>query len=267
LIFLKLGGSAITDKTREAAARLDVIQRIAREVKNAYDKNPAQKILVGHGSGSFGHYAAKKSGYGAQGDWRAYAETGAAAWRLTRIVTDIFLDAGVPMVAMQPSASAMCRDGKLIRLASEPAQTALAHNLVPLVFGDVSFDETRRMTIVSTEMIFAYLAPILKPARIVLAGIVDGVFTGDPLKNPDAQLIREITPANFSRIEANLSGSHGVDTTGGMLTKVKGMLALIEREPGITARVISAMRAGMIECALSAENFDEGTLLTAEPRE
>lgn len=263
LIFLKLGGSAITDKTREATAREDVIRQIAHEVKRACDAQPALELLIGHGSGSFGHFAAKKFGFGERGNWRAYAETGASAARLTRIVTDIFLAEGVPVVAIQPSASARCRDGELVELASAPIQTALAHDLVPLVHGDVAFDETRGMAIASTEAIFAYLALLLKPSRIILAGIVDGVFTADPLKDASAQLIREITPENFPQIESRLRGSHGVDVTGGMIAKVKIMLALVEREPTIRAQIIRATRVGVVERALTREDFDAGTVIHA----
>jgi isopentenyl phosphate kinase len=240
-----------------------VIRRIAREIKQAREQQPALSILLGHGSGSFGHFAARKFGYGQRGNWRAYAETGAAAARLTRIVTDIFLAEGVPVVAMQPSASARCRDGELVELAVEPMRAALAHNLMPLVFGDVAFDATREMTIVSTEMIFAHLAPIFKPSRILLAGIVDGVFTADPLADSSAQLIREITPANLAQIEARLRGSHGVDVTGGMMDKVRRMLALVQREPTLRVQIISAVRAGVIERALTQEDFAEGTIIHA----
>lgn len=261
MIFLKLGGSVITDKTREATARVQAIQQIAREVKRAREMRPALKLLLGHGSGSFGHFAARKFGFGERGAWRAYAETGASAARLTRLVTDIFLAADVPVVALQPSASARCRDGALIELATAPIQTALAHNLVPLVHGDVAFDETREMAIASTEMIFAYLAPLLYPTRIILAGIVEGVFTADPLQDASAQLIREITPANFPQIEARLRGSHGVDVTGGMIAKVKSMLALVQRMPSLRVQIVSATRAGVLERALTQEDFDAGTVI------
>ena len=263
MIFLKLGGSAITDKTREATAHQDVIRHIAAQVKQARDEQPALTILLGHGSGSFGHFAAKKFGYGEKENWRAYAETSAAAARLNRIVTDTFLAENVPVIAMQPSASACCRDGQLVDLAIEPIRTALAHNLIPLVYGDVAFDEVRGMSIASTEIIFSYLASILKPSRIILAGIVDGVFTGDPLKDSSAQLIHEIAPRNFPYIESQLSVSHGVDVTGGMMAKVKGMVALVQREPTIRVHIISALREGMIERALTQEDFSEGTIIHA----
>ncbi|MBI3913747.1 MAG: uridylate kinase [Chloroflexi bacterium] len=260
MIFLKLGGSAITDKTRDATARVDVIRRVAQEIKAAQVRQPALHVLVGHGSGSFGHFAAKKSGFGERGNWRAYAYTGAVATRLTRILTDIFIAAELPVVALQPSASAICRDGELVRMAVEPIELALVHQLVPLVHGDVAFDETREMTICSTEKIFAYLAPRLKPTRIILAGIVDGVYTADPLHDASAQLIREITPATFPQIESRLRGSHGVDVTGGMIDKVKRMVALVEQMPGLRVQIVSV---GMLARVLMEEDYREGTIIRA----
>jgi isopentenyl phosphate kinase len=263
VIFLKLGGSAITDKNREATANENVIRQIAREVKRARDANATLELLIGHGSGSFGHFAAQKFGYGQRDNWRAYAETGAAAARLNRIVTDLFLDENVPVVSLQPSTSAKCRDGELVELATDSIRTALAHDLIPMLYGDVAFDETRQMTIASTEMIFAYVAPFLKPSRIVLAGIVDGVFNADPLQDSSAKLIGEITPANFPQIATQLRGSHGIDVTGGMLDKVRRMVALVQREPAIQVRIVSALREGVIERALTREDFAEGTIIRA----
>ncbi len=263
LVFLKLGGSAITDKTRGAMAREDVIHSIAQQVRTALDRNQELSILLGHGSGSFGHFTANKFGYGQPGNWLAYAETGASAARLNRLVADIFLAEGVLVVTMQPSASARCRDGKLVQLEVGPLRTALEHRLLPLVYGDVGFDDTREMTIISTEMIFAYLAPVLKPTRILLGGIVDGAFTADPLQNPSAQLIREITPARAAEVESQLRGSHGFDVTGGMINKVKTMLALVERQPEISVRLLSATREGVITRALLDAGTAEGTLIHA----
>ncbi len=263
MIFLKLGGSAITDKARESTVRQEVIHRIARETKSALDSDSTVKLLIGHGSGSFGHFAAKTFGFGQPGNWRAYVETGAAASRLAHIVSDIFIAEDLAVVAMQPSASALCRDGKLVHLATTSIEFALKHHLVPLVHGDVAFDETRDMTIASTEMIFAYLAPILRPSRIILTGIVEGVFAADPLQDPSAELIREITPANFSKIESRLRGSHGVDVTGGMVDKVKRMVKLVEEQPSVRVQVISAMREGLITRALLEEDFSEGTIIHA----
>jgi isopentenyl phosphate kinase len=263
LVFLKLGGALITDKSREATAREEVIRRAAREIKEALEARPDLRLLVGHGSGSFGHFVAQRHGLLEEGppNWRGYAETGAAAARLNRLVTDTFLAEGMSVVSIQPSASAHCWDGELIRMEIGPIELMLRHGLVPLVYGDVALDEMRGCTIISTEQIFAYLAHHLEPARIVLAGEVEGVFTADPLRDQSAQLIPEISHQNFDRVEHKLAGSHGVDVTGGMLTKVRVMYALVQEYPELKVQLISGRRPGMIKRALLEPDLDEGTTI------
>lgn len=263
LIFLKLGGSLITDKHREETAREDVIRRAAREIRQALDQRPDLRLVLGHGSGSFGHLAAQRHGLveGGPPNWRGYAETGAAAARLNRLVTDLLLAEGVPVVSLQPSASARCRDGELLHLAVEPVRALLAHDLVPLVYGDVALDQAQGHTIISTEQIFAYLARELRPARILLAGEVGGVFTADPTRDPAARLIPEITPASLSRVERLLGGSAGFDVTGGMWAKVRAMVALVEEMPGLEVRLISGEQPGLIARALLERNLAEGTTI------
>ena len=263
LVFLKLGGSLITDKSKEATARERVIGRAAREIKEALEARPDLRLLVGHGSGSFGHFVAQRHGLLEEGpsNWRGYAETGAAAARLNRLVTDLFLAEGMPVVSIQPSASAHCRDGELIGMETEPIELMLRHSLVPLVYGDVALDKVRGCTIISTEQIFAYLADHLEPGRIVLAGEVEGVFTADPLRNESAQLIPEISRQNFDQVEHMLAGSHGVDVTGGMLTKVRIMYALVQERPELKVQLISGRQPGMIKRALLEPDLEEGTTI------
>jgi isopentenyl phosphate kinase len=59
LTLLKLGGSLITDKTAVEAARPAVLARLAAEIAAA---GPPAGLLVAHGSGSFGHVAARRHG-------------------------------------------------------------------------------------------------------------------------------------------------------------------------------------------------------------
>jgi isopentenyl phosphate kinase len=265
LIFVKLGGSIITDKVKAASARPEVIERLAAEVQAAQQADLGLRILLGHGSGSFGHVAGQehhiRQGIGEDGNWWGYAETGAAAARLNRIVVDAVLRVGVPVLSVQPSASARCRGGKLVSMEAYPIYEALRHRLVPLIYGDVAFDEEQGCTIISTENILVYLARELRPARIVLVGEVDGVYDRDPLLYPAAQRIARITPGTFSQIEAQLGGSRGVDVTGGMLSKVREMVALVA--DGVTQRVdlISGWREGALTRALLDAEAAGGTAI------
>jgi len=262
LVFCKLGGSLITDKTREATPRPEVISRLAREVREALAARPALRLVLGHGSGSFGHFAAQRYQVHRGGaDARGYAETGAAAARLNRLVVDAFLAEGVPVVAFQPSASARCVGGELVELAVRPLEGALARGLVPVVYGDVALDDQQGSAIISTERVFGYLAGFLRPGRIVLAGEVDGVFTADPLRDPAARLIPEIARHNIEEVRAALAGSRGVDVTGGMLSKVLDMLALAREWPGLEALLVSGLRPGWVREALAGNRPAPSTWL------
>lgn len=264
LLFLKLGGSLITDKTRAQALRRDVLARLAAEIAEAREADPQLRLLLGHGSGSFGHVTAKQHGTRAgvhtPEQWRGFAETAKVAAELNRLVVEALWAAGVPALRIQPSASARCRDGELLSLADRPIDEAIARGLLPVVHGDVAFDEARGGTIISTEEIFACLAPRLRPARIVLAGEVEGVLTEDPARGIQGEVIPLITGANLAEVENVLGGSRGVDVTGGMAAKVREMQALAQRVEGLReVHIISGLRPGLVRDALLREDMPEGT--------
>jgi isopentenyl phosphate kinase len=254
LVFVKLGGSVITDKTTPETPRPQIISRLAGEIAVALAARPHMGLVLGHGSGSFGHPAAQwygtHLGVHSPADWRGFAATAAIAARLNRLVADTLVAAGVPAWTIQPSASARCRDGELRSLEIGPVEEALAHGLVPLVYGDVALDEVRGGTIISTEQIFAYLARRLHPRCLIMVGQVDGVFDSDPIRHPAARLIPEIAGHNWAQVQASLSGSHAADVTGGMLAKVEEMAALVRELPGLTVHLFSGLRPGALESAL-----------------
>lgn len=264
LIFVKLGGSVITDKNREFAAREDVIRRLAREIRRAREARPDLQVLLGHGSGSFGHVVGRRyrthEGLAGGGGWEGYAQTGAAADRLNRIVVDLCLDEGLPVVSLKPSASAECLDGDLRCLEVRPLRTLLDAGLAPVVYGDVAIDASRGFTIISTETIFAYLAHALQPSRIVLVGMVGGVYTADPLRDPDATLLPEISVEEPGGVAALLGESHGVDVTGGMMSKVRAMVVLAKEMPSLCVQIISG-DPGVLERALVEPQARIGTAI------
>ncbi len=120
LVFLKLGGSLITDKTQPYTARLDELADLAAQIKHALQTRPNLLLVLGHGSGSFGHTAAKK--YGTRdGDpaplapsghsphllrkwgepeegnyWNGFAEVWYQATTLNRYVIQALHEAGLP---------------------------------------------------------------------------------------------------------------------------------------------------------------------------
>jgi isopentenyl phosphate kinase len=152
-------------------------------------------------------------------------------------------------------------DGQLVSLAIEPIRAAIEHGLVPLIYGDVAFDERQGCTITSTEELFLYVAQQVPVHSIVMVGEVDGVYDRDPLADPRAVRIPQITPASFARLQAQLSGSHAVDVTGGMLTKVVAMVSLVASGRVERVHLISGRREGALTQVLLGERDCGGTVI------
>lgn len=263
LTFLKLGGSLITEKTVPRTPRPEVLTRLAQEIAEARDVNPALRLLLGHGSGSFGHMLASqyatRQGVNTPEQWRGFAEVWWDAASLNRLVVEALREAGLPAISFPPSASVTACDGQVGAWEFGPICAALNAGLLPVVQGDVIFDTVRGGTILSTEELFAHLARHLKPSRLLLAGNEPGVWkeSPDPAAVTSIEIIPEITPTNFIEILPTLGGSQATDVTGGMASKVKLMLALVHDLPGLEVMIFSGKQPGLVQRALLGEN--EGT--------
>ncbi len=261
VLFLKLGGSLITEKSRARTARPETIRRLADEIAAARKSAPDLRLVLGHGSGSFGHMEAKKFGT-AEGvrtadDWRGFDAVWAAADQLNRIVTDALLAAGVPAFRIAPSSCAILENGRLAEMPVAPVWSALDAGLVPLVYGDAVFDHSRGGGIASTEMVFAHLARSLHPRQILLAGIERGVFEDYPARRV---LLPRIRAGEWPNVRAKLEGSAQTDVTGGMSSKVEEMLAVVARGDAAEALIFSGEVEGNVRHALLGEAV-EGTRL------
>ena len=257
VIFLKLGGSLITDKRGEELARHDVIAQTAAAIAAARARLPGMQLVIGHGSGSFGHLYGHRygtrAGAATPAQWYGFAATGDAAARLNRIVVAALLAVEIPAWSIQPGVALRCADGRIAAGPEEAVALALTRGVVPVVFGDVALDSVRGCTIASTEEIFERLAHYLAPTRIVLAGEVDGIFSADPLRDPTAERIAHIAPADLAGITESLRGSHGVDVTGGMRAKVEQSVAMVRSQPGLEIVVCSGLQPEILVAALCGE--------------
>ena len=259
LVFLKLGGSLITDKTVPFTPRREKMEEIAAEILSARQSHPELSIVLGHGSGSFGHTPAKqygtRKGVKAPEQWSGFAEVWYQASVLNRHVMDILTAAGVPSLALAPVASILARDGEVAHWDLRPLRKALAAGLLPVVYGDVVFDEVRGGTILSTEDLFGHLARELHPERILLAGLEEGVWADFPARK---SMVRKITPDSFTGIHQQVGAGLGADVTGGMESKVRQMLGLVKANPGLSVRIFSGEKTGNIARAIGGEAVGTG---------
>lgn len=260
LVFLKLGGSLITDKEKPYTPRPAILADLGRQIAAACGENPDLRLVLGHGSGSFGHQAARqygtRQGVAGPAAWRGFAEVWYQAAALNRLVVEALRAAGLAVVALAPVAAATARAGRLHAWDLTPLRAALDNGLLPVIYGDVAFDLRRGGTILSTEDLFAYLAQRLRPQRILLAGREAGVWADYPART---RLLAEITPRTLAAQAAGLGEAAGPDVTGGMEGKVRQMMALVRQIPGLEVLIFSGEGGENVRKALSGEN--PGTLL------
>jgi len=254
-VFLKLGGSLITDKTHPYTPRPKMLKNLAFQIAAALQDNADLRLILGHGSGSFGHQTASQFGTrrGVSGPeaWRGFAEVWYQASSLNRLVVEALRSASLPAVTLSPFSAVTAREGQVVTWDLTPLKAALANGLLPVLHGDVVFDEARGGTILSTEDLFAHLAGQLHPERILLAGLETGVWKDFPART---RLFREMTPQIFAQQAPGLGRSTGTDVTGGMQAKVTEMLALVERIPGLEVLIFSGEEPGNARRALQGEN-------------
>ncbi len=260
LVFLKLGGSLITVKDSPHTPRPEVLDRLASEIAEAHSADPDLQILLGHGSGSFGHVPANqydtRRGVKSAEEWRGFVEVWRQAAELNRLVMDAIAKAGLPALAFPPSAAVTTRQGRVTAWDLGPLQSALRNGLIPVIYGDVVFDQALGGTILSTEDLFAHLVPQLKPSWLLFAGLEPGVWREYPA---NSVLLPEITPASFPQVEMGLKNSAATDVTGGMLGKVRQVLLVVSEVPGLKASIFTGEVPGNVRRSLLGEEL--GTVI------
>jgi isopentenyl phosphate kinase len=250
LVVLKLGGSVITKKGEN---RMEVdygnLRRLCHEISSAKKKLNCRMLVV-HGAGPFGHvlaekYKLQKGMLGAE-SVKGMCETHASMEKLNHVVVEELNSAGVNAMAFQPSAGGILNNRRIAAFPTQALEKMLDLGIAPVGYGDVLIDLATGVNILSGDHLVAYLAAGLKAKRIVIATDVSGIFNGDPKRDSNAQIVKEISKSNVNGIA--ISGSQGVDVTGGMKRKVMELLEVAGK--GIPSQVVSGIKPGELKKAL-----------------
>jgi isopentenyl phosphate kinase len=252
LYFLKLGGSLITKKDKIHSPQKEIIKRIGEEIRSALDIRPDLQLLIGHGSGSFGHIPAEKyatrQGVFNPEQWQGFFEVWKEAHSLNQIVMETFFKTKLPVISFPPSAGIIADNHKVIKWNIDPLDYALKSGLIPVIFGDVIFDQKLGGTILSTEELFIYLAKVMKPEKILLAGIEEGVWKDFPERN---NLVKNISNSTYPKFKKHLHKSDSIDVTGGMETKVETMLTICRKIKNLEVQIFSGDQPMFIQEVLN----------------
>jgi isopentenyl phosphate kinase len=211
-------------------------------------------LVVGHGSGSFGHVAARR--YGLAGGVQhpdqlpGVSLTQERAAALHRQVTAALAAAGLHPFSLAPSSSMVAVGGQPTGFDPEPLLLALDLGLLPVVYGDIVLDRRQGVAICSTERLFEVLAAAVaergvRVARVIWLGETDGVYDGG------GRTLPSLGPDDLDQLGAALGGAAGSDVTGGMRLRVETALALAHR--GIPSLIANGTTPGLLAAALRGE--------------
>ena len=255
IVLLKLGGSLITEKARPETPtpRREVISRLAAEIAAA-SRDSSLRLIVGHGSGSFGHVAARESGIAsglrspAQLPGAARTQERAAA--LHRLVIEALLAAGAAPFSLAPSSCLVAAAGRPAAFNAEPLRLALDAGFLPVLYGDVVTDRQWGVSICSTESLFETLAQALlddgRTIRAIWLGETDGLY------DADGHTVPHLAAADFAQVASAIGDPAGTDVTGGMRHRVECALALARL--GIPSLLANGLTPGVLTAALSGES-------------
>ena len=234
---IKFGGSVLTDKSGEEAVREEVLSRLCAELAKGLDGD----AVLGHGSGSFGHRAARAHGctdgaFPASSPDAAEA-TRAAALRLHQQVLTCAQSAGLETASCPPADWCRWQDNSL-HADPAPVVTALNERSLPIVMGDVVARAEGGWRIASTEDVFLSLASRLPVSRAIWVGDTDGILdrAGDTIASLAATDQPDINPPA------------GSDVTGGMALRWRAVQTLAARD--VESLLINGLRAGELLAAL-----------------
>jgi len=251
---LKLGGSAITHKDSPFSPNMGVLESIAQELASLDLKG---RMILVYGGGSFGHFVAEK--YLKKGEIQSttgISEIRSAMLSLSKIITETFLEHGLPIFCINASSCFTLRNGDVQGESSflDPLALSLKLGLMPAIGGDVVLDSEGGARILSGDKIARLLAIQFKSKALLFGTDVDGILTADGY-------IKTIHSGEIPPILKKLGGRSG-DVTGGIEGKVREISRYLSDGGGLSV-IFNITKQGRLTKILGGEQA-VGTYIRSE---
>lgn len=217
----------ITDKKKVKTSREGTIFRLSEEIANArkiVGKNTL--FVITTGGGSYSHPVAARyevqKGFINEKSLEGFVLTADAEVQINQLVMKYLLSFHLPVISFGPRSFVLGENNKVKNVFVDSIREALYKGVLPVTYGDMLVDESRGCMTFSGEQVTTLLAEKLKnnfgKITIINCSRTDGVC-GDAGKT-----IPLINRRNFDVVKRFISGTEGVDVTGGMIHKVRESL-------------------------------------------
>jgi isopentenyl phosphate kinase len=248
---LKIGGSVITDKEGQLAAKTQEINRLAGEIHGA----GMQNLIIVHGGGSFGHPSAEeyaiKEGYKEESQKVGFSVTHHYMTVLNGLFMDSLIWHDLPAVSVSPLSCIITENGRIKQFEEASIKSLLNMSFTPVLYGDVVLDTKLGFTVLSGDQLVSALAIRFEAARIIIGVDVDGVYDADPKLVKTAKMLDRLTLEELKSLQGKLGKATTCDVTGGMLGKMAELVSAVELNIPVT--IVNASKPRYVYKALEGE--------------
>jgi len=225
MFIIKLGGSVITNKSRENSFKREIANRLSAELKKANKKS-----IIIHGAGSYGHILAEKynlnNGFESDEQLHGFSLTHAMVQKLNSLVMDSLHENDISAVSIPPHCILELNDHKPHKINISIFKDYIDLGFTPVTFGDVVLDKKLGFSICSGDLLIQLLSEHFRPDKAVFVIDVDGLFTSNPKIDENAKLIDKVSLKELLDLSTDLD-SHA-DVTGGMGGKLVSIKKISE---------------------------------------
>jgi isopentenyl phosphate kinase len=260
MFIIKLGGSVITDKSKQEFFRQKIMDNLSEEIKKA-DKD----VILVHGAGSFGHILAKKyelnDGFKHDKQIEGFSVTHATVQKLNTHVLSSLQNHRIPAVSIAPHSILNLNDHILNEINYKIFEEYLNNSFTPVTFGDVVLDKKLVFSICSGDLLVKVLAEHFKPEKIIFVIDEDGLYTSNPKKDRTAEFIDSTTAVKLKKLITSLDDH--ADVTLGMKGKIDTIVDIARLN--IDTILLNGNKHGILYKALIGENI-KGTIIHGDKR-
>ena len=249
MIVIKLGGAAITDKTKPSVVKLKTIASAAKVLAKQRDY-----ILV-HGAGSFGHIPVDK--YNLRGPIKSrqqllgYARTKVSLLKLEHELVTVLAEERIPVAPVAASSCLMADRGRIVSQNFQIIGSMLKLGLVPCIGGDLVQDVSFGTSVVSGDQIAVNLAKAFHAHTIIFGTDVDGLFTSNPKLDPEARLIPTLHSTELKEWSKKAGPANVPDVSGGMGGKLTEILPAVRA--GVKVVIINLNNPLRLQAAIAGK--------------
>ena len=199
MIAVKIGGSVITRKDTYRHFLPDVCRDIVKSLSPFRNE-----LIMAHGGGSFGHILAKEANLPDvlnERTKRYFSRIHNDVLLLNSKIIDIMAEEGFNPVSIP---TALFFGKKTLNVSTY--RRFLESGFNPVGMGDIVLSG-KTVKIISADDIMLKLSKEFNPRLVIFFTDVDGIYSDDPKKNPQARLLPTIdSNVNFKAVQNDVTG-------------------------------------------------------------